>query len=208
MPNGYGQDGYGEGGYGSPPAESLDINYYLGLITSEYQGSPNYLSWVRTLLQTLDDVSTCLHTLTDAFDLDTAVGAQLDILGVIVGQGRNMTFQPSGGGSPILDDMTYRLLLKACIARNQWDGTVDGLKTVWANLFPGGKIIVSDGQNMSCTLVMSGSFTSIATDLINNGLIVPRPEGVLYNYTFATLPVFGFDENNANISGFDLGKWS
>jgi hypothetical protein len=75
-------------------------------------------------------------------------------------------------------------------------------------LFPGGKIVLNDGQNMSCTILLSGSFTSIATDLINNDLIVPRPEGVLYNITFATLPVFGFDENNANVAGFDTGKWS
>lgn len=205
---GYGQGGYGEGGYGSAPAASLDISYYLGLITSEYQGSTNYLSWISALLQPLDDVSTCLGTMTDAFDLDIAVGAQLDILGVIIGQGRTMTFQPSGGVSPILDDTTYRILLRARLYQNQWDGTADGLQAVWQQLFQGGKIVINDGQNMSCTILLSGSFTSIATDLINNGLIVPRPEGVLYNITFATSPVFGFDENNANISGFDLGKWS
>jgi hypothetical protein len=205
---GYGQGGYGEGGYGSAPAESLDISYYLGLITSEYQGSSNYLSWVRALLQPLDDASTCLQGMTDAFDLDTAVGSQLDILGVIIGQGRTMTFQPSGGVSPILDDTSYRLLLRARLYQNQWDGTADGLQAVWQQLFPGGKIVINDGQNMSCTILLSGSFSSIATDLINNDLIIPRPESVEYNLTFATLPVFGFDENNANVAGFDTGKWS
>ena len=61
---------------------------------------------------------------------------------------------------------------------------------------------------MTCTIVLTGIFTSIVQDLIVNGYIVPRPEGVLYDYIFGELPIFGYDENNAFIAGYDTGHWS
>jgi hypothetical protein len=205
---GYGLGGYGAGTYGGQPIILLPLSYYLGLLTSEYQGSTNYLSWVQALLQPLDDASNCLSLMTLAFDLDQAVGVQLDVLGVIIGQSRRVNFQPRNGVSPVLDDATYRVLLKARIAQNQWDGTVDGLQGVWESLFPGGRLSINDNQNMSATVILSGAFSSITQDLITNGLIIPRPEGVQYTFTFAALPLFGFDRTDAFVSGFDAGKWS
>lgn len=205
---GFGLGGFGQGPFGGEPVEALSTSYYTGLITSEYQGSTKFQRWLAGLLQPLDDASQCLESMTLAFDLDQAVGVQLDTLGQIIGQGRTMTFQPSDGVSPILDDTTYRLLLRARIARNQWNGSIDSLQAIWQTLFPGGRISIQDGQNMSVTVIISGAFTSIAQDLIRNDLIVPRPQAVLFAYTFAALPIFGFDENNGTIAGFDTGKWS
>jgi Protein of unknown function (DUF2612) len=205
---GFGIGGFGEGPFGGEPVENLPISYYLSLITSEYQGSPKFLQWISVLLKPLDDASQCLESMSLAFDLDQAVGVQLDTLGVIIGQSRVMTFQPSGGVSPVLDDTTYRLLLRARIARNQWDGSIDGLQSTWQTLFPGGQISIEDAQNMSAEIILSGAFTSIAQDLINNDLIIPRPAGVLYDYTFGSLPVFGFGPRTTVIAGFGTGKWA
>ena len=41
--------------------------------------------------------------------------------------------------------------------------------------------------------------------LVNNGLIVPRPEGVLATYHYGILPYFGFNSENSYISGFNAG---
>ena len=205
---GFGFGGYGQGTFGNQSIAFMPIPYYLQLITSEYQSAPNFMAYAAALLKYLDDLSQLLLQMQIAFDLDQAVGVQLDVLGTIIGQSRQMTFQPSNGVSPTLDDTTYRLLLRARIVQNQWDGTIDSLQTVWQSLFPGGRIIVQDGQNMTATIILVGSFTSITEDLIRNGLIVPRPAGVLYNYSFGELPIFGFDLNNAYIAGFDTGKWS
>jgi len=143
-----------------------------------------------------------------AFDIDQAVGVQLDTLGVILGASRTVGFTPSGGVSPVLDDNTYRVYLKAKVIFNQWNGQADYLFTAWRRLFPGGRIIITDNQNMTATIYTSGSFTSIIQDLINNGYIVPRPETVQYNYIYGVLPKFGFDQNNSYIAGFDLGHVS
>ncbi len=185
-----------------------DISYYQGLLTSEYQNKPNITAWLTALLTPLFDATGTINSFLSAFDIDIATGYQLDILGTILGQSRNMTFQPSGGISPVLDDDTYRLLLRATIIKNQWDGTQGSLETAWANLFPGGKIVIIDNQNMTADVTLVGSFSSIIVDLITNGLIVPRPQTVLYNYILGTEPFFGFDRSDAYIAGFDTGNWA
>jgi len=212
MPNpGYGTGGYGQGGYGNQPIETLPMGYYLALLTSQYQppSSPKLNALLYVLLKKFDDVSQCLVKFDTAFDLDAAVGAQLDALGVIAGASRTVGFEPTGGVSPVLDDTTYRIYIKAKIAQNQWDGTVDSLYAVWKSLFPTGGIVIADNQNMTATIYLSGGFTSIVQDLITNGYIVPRPEGVLYTYVFAELPVFGFSlTDTPYVAAWGVGKWA
>lgn len=205
----YGARGYGSGGYGNEPVETLPIGYYQNLLTSQYQqASPKLRALLYLLLRKFDDVSQCLVSMDTAFDLDFAVGMQLDMLGQTIGMRRTVSFQPSDGSDPTLDDTTYRLLLKASIGGNQWDGTIDSLYIIWNQLFPAGQITIIDNQDMTANIFMVGTFTSIIKDLILNGYIVPRPEGVLYNYEFVTLPAFGFGFSPGFISGFDTGHWA
>lgn len=207
----YGQSGYGSGRYGiadQGPIAPLSIYYYLNLLTSEYKASPNLNANLTSVLQLFADVQACNATMTEKFDLDFAQGPQLDTLGVIAGVSRTVAFQPSGGVSPILDDDTYRLLIKATIANNQWDGERGSLYAIWRTLFPSGRIVVIDNQNMSATVVISGGLSSIIQDLISNGYIVPQSEAVQYTFLFSTLPVFGFGPANAFIAGFNDGVWA
>lgn len=204
----YGTGGYGTGGYGNAPIETLPIGYYTGLLTSQYVASPKLNALLYVLLKKFDDISQCLVNLDLAVDLDAAAGAQLDMLGSIVGAARTVGFQPSGGVSPVLDDATYRLYIKAKIAQNQWDGTLPSLYPIWQTLFPGGSINILDNQNMTADIILRGTFTSIIQDLITNGYIVPRPEGVLYTYQLGTLPYFGFGSSPGYIAGFNEGLWS
>lgn len=204
----YGVQGYGTGGYGNEPIENLPIGYYLSLLTSQYALSPKLNALLQVLLQKFDDVSQVLVKMDTALDLDAAVGAQLDMLGTVVAANRTVGFQPSGGVSPVLDDTTYRLYIKAKIAQNQWNGTLPSLYPIWATLFPSGKIIIIDNQNMTATITITGAFTSITRDLILNGYIVPRPEGVQYTYVIGTLPFFGFGSSPGFIAGFGEGHWA
>jgi hypothetical protein len=181
--------------------------YYKSLITSEYQASPNMLAWLGASIQPFQDTLACLAGFPAAFDIITAVGPQLDILGSILGQPRTVTFQPSGAVSPVLDDTTYRLLLQASIQKNHWDGTLDALIGIWRFVFPGGLLIVDDHQNMTVDLFVAAAFTSIIQDLVLHGYMLPRPQGVLYTYFIATLPIFGFDRDDAFVAGFDQGHF-
>lgn len=223
MPNpGYGVQGYGSGGYGNQPIQSLPIGYYLARLTHLYRASsPKLNALLYVLLKKFDDVSQCLTTFDVAFDLDSAIGVQLDVLGTIAGASRTLPFQPSFDVSPVLDDATYRTYIKAKIGQNQWDGTPTSLYALWHELFPTVSIIIADNQNMSATLFIGGLPSSLIIDMvagyavngatsgnITNSLIVPRPEGVEYGFLLSTQPVFGFDLNNSYIAGFDLGHWS
>ena len=207
----YNQSGYGTGRYGiadSGPIYNLSIFYYLNLLTSQYRLAPNLNANLASKLQLYADVQMCNATMTEAFDLDSAEGVQLDVAGVIVGVSRTVGFQPSGSVSPVLDDDTYRILIKATIANNNWDGTQSSLYPIWASLFPTGRFVIIDNQNMSATVVISGGLPSIVQDLIVNGYIVPQSEAVEYNYIFSTLPVFGFGPANDYIAGFGVGTWA
>lgn len=207
----YGESGYGTGRYGiadNGPIYKMPLGYYLSLFTSQYQNSPRLLAWAAKAWQPIDDLTNCLAFLASGYDLDYAVGNQLDVCGQLIGQSRQVNFQPSNGVSPILDDNTYRILLYARRAQNNWNGTIGSLYSLWQTLFPSGKLVINDNQNMSCTILLSGTFTSIIQDLIVNGYIVPRPEGVTYTYTYSNLPIFGADLNNSFIAGADIGHAS
>lgn len=207
----YGQSGYGSGKYGiadNGPVGKLFLGYYLNLFTSQYKLSPKFMSWAQKAWQPIDDLTSCLISLSSNYILTYAIGVQLDELGLSIGVSRTVGFQPSGGVSPILDDDTYRLLLLATIARNTWDGKLVSLYAIWQSLFPSGRLIINDNQNMTATIILSGTFTTILLDLIENGYIIPRPEGVLYTYATSTLPIFGADLNNSFVAGADIGHAS
>lgn len=183
------------------------ISYYTKLLTSEYANQPKLQQWLQVLLQPFVDAGACADTLYQAFDISNAVGAQLDMLGQIVGISRTLPFQPANGFSAVLTDSDYKTLLLATIGANFWNGLADSLQPLWQTLFPGGSIVIQDNQNMTLDVFLAGSFSSIVIDMITNGLIIPRPEGVLVNYHLGSLPLFGFDYENSYIAGFDVGKW-
>lgn len=96
------------------------VDYYLGLITSQYQTSPKYLEWIRTYMEMIEDIRelatslqcyfSLFYSLVDPnsllytkdawtvkegagfiFDIfETSVGDQLDVIGVIVNQPRKL----------------------------------------------------------------------------------------------------------------------
>lgn len=75
------------------------INDYLELITSQYQNSPKYKKWVERLLTPYIDTQKLASTLYTYFDIDKAVGKQLDMLGEVIGVKRLLPFQPEGSGT-------------------------------------------------------------------------------------------------------------
>jgi hypothetical protein len=197
-------------GVGSPLASQppAPVPFYLRLFTSEYQNSVNLLAWALANVQMVQDALTVILELPANFSLPLAVGPQLDALGVIVGQSRTVGFQPTGGVSATLDDDTYRVLLKARILQNHWPGTSNKLRAIWSTLFPGSVLLITDHQDMTVTLYVAAPFTSIIKDLVIQGYIIPRPQGVLYTLNFATLPLLGFDRNDAFVAGLDVGHFA
>lgn len=163
----------------------MSIDKALNLITSQHRDKPKFVSWVSVPLSMIDNMDTA--EILEAFDLDKAIGVQLDELGKIIGVGRILGFQPASGESPVMDDTTYRLALKARIIQNQWDGTVEQLHRNWNAVFPLVDLIVKDKQDMSMEMLVLGMAVSIEQDLIREGYIIPKPQGVSVSYEFGDI---------------------
>ena len=67
------------------------LDYYLGLITSEYSSQPNAMATVEAVVQPKVDTIAFLQNLWQYFQLDSAVGDQLDKLGAWLGVSRNVS---------------------------------------------------------------------------------------------------------------------
>lgn len=163
------------------------LSNYLSQICGNFRGSTKFLAWLAANLTPYQDGIACLNTFDQAFGLLTAVGPQLDVLGAILGQPRTVGFQPRFGVSPVLDDTTYRLLLQATIYRNHWSGKLIDLWPGWFAIFPSSKLLISDHEDMTVSLLVGLSASTIVEDLITNGYIIPRPQGVLYNITIQSV---------------------
>lgn len=185
----------------------MDIKNYTDLITSQHHDKPNFITWLTSALSKIKDGTDATDSIVSAFDIDIAVGVQLDILGIQLGVNRVVNFQPTGGTSPVLDDDTYKLCLKAKIAINQWDGTTPSVYSLWSTLFPTSRLIIADNQDMSINAIVFSLNTQIQKDLIAHGYIIPKPEGVFMTYTFASDILFAYDTTNSNFAGYDSGSW-
>jgi hypothetical protein len=81
----------------------MTLAEYLGLITSWHSTRPRFMNTVAALIQPLVDAQDMLAKLTADFDLDTAVGVQLDVVGQWIGRTRYVK-QPIKGVFFSFDD--------------------------------------------------------------------------------------------------------
>jgi hypothetical protein len=214
-----------------------DVEKYLGLITAFHRGKPNFSAMVGAVSQCFVDAQNVYGQMVAAYDLDNAVGKQLDAVGEWVGISRNVRtplegvyfsfgvnglgfgqgvwkgpFDPATGVTS-LDDDTYRLLIRAKIGANHWDGTLEGSAAI-LNLIFGGTgtyVFIQDNGDMSIDIGVSGKRpTAIFLALLTGGYIPIKPEGVRVNYYVVPSvpgPLFGFGVNNQYIAGFGTGVW-
>lgn len=181
------------------------MDSYKNLITSQHRDKPKYMATVEAILKHSEDIFSLAVFFDDNFDLDLTVGKQEDILGNIVEESRILDFEPANNLSPILDDETYRTLLKAKIAKNMWKGKIYDLKTLWNTIFGKG-IYICDNQDMTIDVVIAGDFTEIEQELLYHGMIVPKPQSVRIRYIVVdypkNLPIFSYGNDNEILGGY------
>lgn len=151
---------------------------YLKLVTRLHASQPKYTAMLTAVLQPFSDLQSFLNSLPSQFDIDQAIGAQLDIVGQWVGQSRNisvplpnifLSFDSPAlangwdrgiwkgpyatlNGLSALDDDTYRLLLKTIVIANSWDGTIPSAQLILDNFFsayPSTYVFINDHANVS-----------------------------------------------------------
>ncbi|WP_107311353.1 DUF2612 domain-containing protein [Burkholderia metallica] len=214
-----------------------ELNDYTALITSEHSDKPKFMAVVEMLSAPLVDLMNALGGMPSLFDLDVAVGDQLDVLGKWIGLSRQVSTPLTGiyfsfdvaglgfdqgawkgpfdpdTGLVSLDDDTYRMTLRAKIAANHWDGTPEAAADIIDSLAPAGaRVFLEDPCDMSITIGIAGKQPpALYIALLKNGLLSLKPEGVHVNYAVTSAdgaPIFGFDLDNEYIAGFDAGAWA
>jgi hypothetical protein len=86
-----------------------------------------------------------------------------------------------------LDDNSYRLLLRAKIGANHWNGSmVDSVPILQGIFAPEGLYpVLIDNQDMTMTISLSGGqLSALSRALINGGYIPVRPAGVGVDYVY------------------------
>lgn len=189
---------------------------YAARITSEHNQKPKFMSMVSVVTGAIGDVLEGTQSIEAAFDLDNAVGAQQDILGLWIGQSRvvsqvlvqglfgfselstgqadgaqlpfgELTNPTIGGrfydlgdivsGTTTLSDPEYLTILKARIARNQSDGTLEAIENALQFIF-GVPCSVADNGTKSIVINVDGAITPTQQALLTSFDLLPRPAGV------------------------------
>ncbi|EKS7780391.1 DUF2612 domain-containing protein [Edwardsiella piscicida] len=222
------------------------MSQYTDRITNYHATKPKFFDHVDLSTRPLIDISKSMSGFISAFDIDTAVGAQLDILGLWIGRSRVVSqpiegvyfswdtdglgydqgvwqgpYDPDSGYTSLSDD-TYRIILKAKIAINNWDGQNDSLPPILdaATAGTGLKMQIVDNQDMTISVwvfpetdiadvsleiiaaIKQGYLTVKAAGVWGGSIEIPAVETPAEGSRF-----FGFDMDNEYITGFDAGAW-
>jgi hypothetical protein len=214
----------------------MTLDEYLALIPAQHRHKPRYMATVEALLKPLQGTGDLLEELRLAFDLDTAIGAQLDAVGVRVGRSR-LVDAPLDGvyfswdtegvgwdegiwkgphdpdyGLVSLPDDLYRLLLMGKVAANAWDSTIPHAYEIWNTAFGGTSsiIFIEDHQDMSMTVGISGkALAALFLRLLLRGYVPLKPEGVRVEWVMVTVtgPIFAWDTRTDALDGWEIGSW-
>jgi hypothetical protein len=188
------------------------VDDYLEMLSSQHWDQPLYAAFLTIFLQGQVDLINLLSIMPGLFDVDLAVGVQLDAVGVRVGQSRNIPVPLTGVyfswdtnfvgwdqgswqgpwdpdfGMTQLSDEAFRSVIRAVIASNQWDGTAPGAYEVWSIAFGDGQIQMRDNQDMSIDVEWVGREPdAVSKELITSGRLLLQPAGVAINNVFLTL---------------------
>ena len=187
------------------------VETYENLVTSEHNDRPNFMAMIAALAEPSVELQNLLEALPEDFDLDVAIGAQLDVVGEWIGRSRELAvplvgvyfsldtagvgldegtwfgpFDPVSGLVSLPDDV-YRTVLRTVIAANQWDGTIPGAYEVWDTIFSvtGSKIFIVDHQDMTMDVGIFGApLNAVVIALLTTGVIALKPCGVRINAYF------------------------
>lgn len=212
------------------------LETYLDLIPSANRNQPTFIATLSVWLNFYVYMQALLASISTLFYVRTAVGAQLDVVGIWVGVSRDIAvpitgvyftwddvdsdgwdfgvwkgpFDPTSGIVSMPDDV-YRNIILGKIAANNWDGTTPGAYAVFAIAFPNIPMYIEDHQDMTMLMGFPGPpLDSLTKALIEQNYIPLKPEGVGIAYAFSTTnaPIFGWDIENSSISGWDEGTWA
>lgn len=203
-------------------------------IASQYRESTRLKGYIRALASEVEHLDKAARDVVLLRSIDSATGAQLDILGVLVGQTRTVvdasTLSYFGfAGAPnavgfgearyasrreitdavrLLEDPEYRLFIRARIVKNSSRGVAEEVIQMTKFLLGGDPLIVVNDLGSARLQVGLGAVPDINKRLllIESGLF-PKPAGVQVEFLLFNEPPFGFN-GVATAAGFNSGWYA
>lgn len=211
---------------------------YVPLITNAHADKPRFVETVRLLTSAAASIGDAALSLTNAFSVDEAVGVQLDTVGLWVGISRRQSTPipnafftwddaalgwnvgswkgpfVSTEGITVLDDDTYRAVIKAKIGANYWNGSMKGLLEIGERDLQsvGVQCFVIDNMDMTVTVYILGQPTAVLIEMIKRGVTPPKTAGVrVAGYILASAagaPFFALSVTTTPaVAGLDFGSF-
>lgn len=181
------------------------IDYYAKLLILQYREKPKAFATIQTLVTPviMDQLPLAVQ---DAFDIDTAVGVQLDVLGKYAGVSRT-AYDFTG---PItLDDDDFRTMIKIAIIKNGFGSSLSDIQNLIWQFFEGA-LLVFDFKTMRMGYFFDSAIGSrpLAEVFVKSDFL-PKPMGVQLSaliYSNNINSFFGFrtyDLPPFNVTGFN-----
>lgn len=200
------------------------IEGYQNLIILQYWDKPKARATIKTIIKGLVNAGVEIQNIPSYFDLDNAIGVQLDVLGKIVGISRivkgaidKIFFGFNGnenvrgfGIAPFktletypyfdaeLDDYQYRFLIRAKIAKNFFSGAMSGEHGLiqFLNFIFQNKVYTVDNHDMNINIYIHKGIDETMFRYIINSDLFPKPAGVRIKFIgYLQIEAFGFNGN-------------
>ena len=178
----------------------------LSRVYGQYRNSPKLIKWLQINGEIANELQQAIDAVIRSYDIDDAEGEQLDIIGRLVGIGREVVgdiefpsvdfgdvsaefgyeeAQFSGlnvAGDDQLSDEYYRILIRSKIVKNTSDATLDSIISGVEFILPNsGPIVIRDQEDMTFGIDILGSVSEIERKILSSIDIIPRPQGVKFN---------------------------
>ncbi len=176
-------------------------------IYAQYRTKPKAVAWYEITRKLAAELGSAIDAVRVMYNIDTAVGEQLNIIGRIVVVDRSFVGQVAldpglfaltdgdefGDTEAVfaalyvdqdgqMSDELYRLVIKSKIIKNDSDASIESILYGMNFLLPNADVLrVTDGEDMSFSVEFYGNITNLERWALLNASLVPKPQGVRFN---------------------------
>lgn len=181
-------------------------------IYSQYRNKPKAVDFFNITVNMKEQFDDVFSIIRKMYDIETMIGAQLDIIGDIVVLGRtfeddvsyndyvcgqdgaecgksDVQFSPLDGNidSNVSDDI-YRVLLRDKIQKNNINATYEEILDSLMLISPDNDVYIIDNEDLTFSVVFNKPLTQDQKFILDTFDVVPRPQGINYTgYTGYTI---------------------
>ena len=192
-------------------------------IYAQYRNKPKAVAWFDIAQRLGGDLDAAAQAVRRSYDIDTAEGEVLDVIGRIVVVPRSFLADvPMSPGlfaltdgdefgdtgamfSPLtisqdqeLADELYRIVIRAKIIKNTGDATIENILYGMNFLLPNAQVLrVADGENMTFSIEFYGEISNLERFALLNATLVPKPQGVEFSGFLEGLGISEFGDESA-----------